>query len=411
MEYFIDIGGRPGYDCNGFCKFCYFKNVKTPIVFGCKYCLPFKKGCDYCTNGIIEHNTFGFKPLNYIISELEFKMKLQESNNIEFFNITGGGDISCYPYLHDLISFLSEFNIPIKIGYTSGKGFKLNDINFLINNNIYEVNYSLFSSSYRLRSEYLNDKNPQESLKIFHDISSYLNVYASIVLIKGVNDGIYLENTLDFIEKSNCKNLLLLRFGNTIENGLILKNGPILNGISSYSIDEFKNIIYELSGKRKNIRISGTPIGDPNNGSPFAILKHENYIKKLPIIKKKATIITGSVAYPYLNELFVKIGNNNINVIPLKKEIACLITEDDLKDINLKNVKNTVIIPGRCLIHDKSAKSFFSSDGNDRLVRRGPDILTVDGEISISMNLDQILDLEYKQFSELIIQINSIGVD
>ncbi|MGB8219397.1 MAG: methanogenesis-associated radical SAM protein, partial [Methanoregula sp.] len=45
----VDIGGRAGVDCRGFCEYCYFRKVKTTRAFGCRYCLPFKKGCDYCT--------------------------------------------------------------------------------------------------------------------------------------------------------------------------------------------------------------------------------------------------------------------------------------------------------------------------------------------------------------------------
>ena len=43
----VDIGGRPGVDCRGFCAYCYFKHVKDVPPFGCRYCLPFLKGCDY----------------------------------------------------------------------------------------------------------------------------------------------------------------------------------------------------------------------------------------------------------------------------------------------------------------------------------------------------------------------------
>lgn len=411
MDFIIDIGGRPGYDCNGFCKFCYFKNIKKDsfVSFGCKYCLPFKKGCQYCTYGIKEYSS-GFKPLKQVLSEIYIQLKsIENEKNLDSFHITGGGDISCYPYLLELVDFLSELNYPIKIGYTSGKGFSIENINSLLKYNISEINYSLFSSSYKLRKEYLNDNCPWTSLKKYNLLCDNCKVYTSILLIKGINDGDVLTNTLNFIESSKSRDVLLMRFSNFIENGLILNNTPILNGIKCHTPLEFKEIIYNESIKRPNLRISGTPIGDPKTNAPFAIIKDTSYLKKLPVIKKRATIITGSIASFYLKKLFSIIGNNLVNVIGVKKEIACLITENDLNDINLKYVQETVFVPGRCLIHESKLKSFFSSDGINRIVRRGPNMLTVDGEISISMSKEEVLNFEVSNLSSLIDSINTIG--
>ena len=61
----VDIGGKPGVNCRGFCTYCYFKHAKDVPPFGCKYCLPFKKGCDYCTRGVKEGYE-GFLPLKEV---------------------------------------------------------------------------------------------------------------------------------------------------------------------------------------------------------------------------------------------------------------------------------------------------------------------------------------------------------
>ena len=58
----VDIGGSPGIGCRGFCEYCYFKKVRGVQPLGCRYCLPFKKGCDYCTRGVKEEYP-GFKDL------------------------------------------------------------------------------------------------------------------------------------------------------------------------------------------------------------------------------------------------------------------------------------------------------------------------------------------------------------
>ena len=65
----VDLGGRPGLDCRGFCSYCYFKHVRGTTAFGCRHCLPFKKGCDYCTRGVREGYE-GFKDLRTVAEEM-----------------------------------------------------------------------------------------------------------------------------------------------------------------------------------------------------------------------------------------------------------------------------------------------------------------------------------------------------
>ena len=107
--------------------------------------------------------------------------------------------------------------------------------------------------------------------------------------------------------------------------------------------------------------------------------------------------------------IFQKFGGS-VNVLSVNKDIGCLITLEDFLDIDLASVKDTVIIPGRALAHEKEIKKALSRDGRDRLVARGPDKLTVDGEMSISMTKQEVLDLEVEAFGELIEAINALGV-
>ena len=94
----------------------------------------------------------------------------------------------------------------------------------------------------------------------------------------------------------------------------------------------------------------------------------------------------------------------------MRKDVGCLITIDDFLSLDLAGVKDTVIIPGRTLAHEKEIKKALSRDGRDRLVVRGPERLTVDGEMSISMTKQEVLDLEVEAFTELIEAINALGV-
>ena len=120
MEILADVGGRPGLDCKGFCSYCYFKGVKSVSPFGCKFCMPFQKGCDYCSRAIVEGYP-GFKPMDAVVFEVAGKCMGSIPDKV---TISGGGDLSCYPDLLPLTKMLSQGMVPIALGYTSGKGFK-----------------------------------------------------------------------------------------------------------------------------------------------------------------------------------------------------------------------------------------------------------------------------------------------
>jgi methanogenesis marker radical SAM protein len=406
VEILADVGGSPGKDCKGFCKYCYFKLVKDVPAFGCKHCMPFQKGCDYCTRGIKEQYP-GFKPLPMVTSEV--MGALMFNRNADKITISGGGDVSCYPELKDLVAYLGQLNLPIHLGYTSGKGFdSADDADFFIENGVTEVTFTVFSAMPTLRREYMNDKHPEESLEALKRFCKSCDVYAASVLIPGVNDGEDLTRTCDLLKKWGVKGVILMRFANSEEQGLILNNAPLIKGVKPHSIGEFENIVKDIAS-RYPFRVTGTPLGDPKLGSPFAIRKDPKALLKLPKVKLDATLISGSVAAPLLQEIFTKLGST-VNVVPVKKDIACLITINDIKGIDLKDVKETVIFPGRALVHDKEIEEVLTKDGVDRLVRRGPDRLTADGEMTISMTKEEILDYEIGAFTELIELINAIGL-
>lgn len=406
VEVLADVGGSPGKDCRGFCKYCYFKLVKEVPAFGCKHCMPFQKGCDYCTRGIKEQYE-GFKPLMMVAGDVQ--QSLMFTPGVDKITISGGGDVSCYPELKELVQFLSQFNIPIHLGYTSGKGFDgADDADFYIANNVKEVTFTVFSADPKKRKEYMNDKHPEQSLEALRKFCKSCDVYAASVLIPGVNDGEDLIKTCDTLEKWGVKGVILMRFANSEDQGLILQNAPVIKGVKPHTIEEFEAIVKDIASKYK-FRVTGTPLGDPKLGSPFAIRHDPKKLLKLPKVTKEATIISGSVAAPMLKEIFDKLGGT-VNVAATKKDIACLITIKDIKALDLKDIKDTVIIPGRALVFDKETEEVLSADGVERFVRRGPDRLTADGEMTICMKKSEIIDFEIEAFTELIELINAIGL-
>lgn len=407
MEIVADIGGSPGIDCKGFCSYCYFRKVKDVPPFGCKHCFPFSKGCDYCTRSIKESYP-GFKPAQVVMREVSQSLHFSHGN-VEKFTVSGGGDISCYEELPDLVYFLSQFERPIHLGYTSGKGFNsVEEADFYIQTGVTEVSFTVFATDPELRRKYMNDPEPQASLEALKRFCESCEVYAAIVVIPGVNDADVLDRTLQDLEEMGAKGAILMRFANSFKEGLILANAPVLEDITTHSIEEFTSIVREKAAKY-NIRITGTPLEDPLISCPFAIRNEPDCLAKLPEITKKATIITSMAAQSRLREIFEKLGGQ-VNVVPVEKDIGCLITIEDFRNLDLSNLEETIIIPGRTLAHDNEIKEALCRDGIDRLVRRGPDQLTYDGEMSIGLTKEEVLDFEVEQFSELIQQINAVGM-
>ncbi len=161
MEILADVGGRPGLDCNGFCSYCYFKGAKRVPAFGCKHCMPFQKGCDYCSRAISEGYP-GFKPMEGVLFEVAGKCMGSIPDKV---TISGGGDLSCYPDLLPLTRTLSQGMVPISLGYTSGKGFKTeDDADALIDAGVMEVSFTVFSTKPELRRKYMNDRNAEIAL-------------------------------------------------------------------------------------------------------------------------------------------------------------------------------------------------------------------------------------------------------
>ncbi len=402
----VDIGGSPGINCRGFCEYCYFKKVRGVQPLGCRYCLPFKKGCDYCTRGVKEEYA-GFKDLRTIADETLANLQSKQGE-IERITISGGGDPSCYPQFNDLIELLGSTEAPLHIGYTSGKGWDDPAIaDLLIENGLTEISFTVFATDLKLRKKYMHDPTPEASLAILERLCGAADVYAAAVVLPGVNDGKVLEETCRWLQDQGAKGLILMRFANNADQGLILGNGPVMSKQKVQSVESFRDMITDLS-KKFTMKISGTPLWDPEIGSPFAILDKPDLLVKLPRVTKRASVISGSIATPSIEKILRSCGSE-VPVTAVQKEIACLITVDDIRSLSLSELEEVVIIPGRAFVHDAEVQKVLSRDGTDRLVIRGPDMLTADAETSMGMTRDRVLMIEMEGFSELIQTINRYG--
>ena len=413
MQLVADVGGIPGRDCNGFCKYCYFRKVKEVKSFGCAHCLPNKIGCERCSKGVSE--TQGdFKSPFEVMNEVQTAMMMAMGHQGEISAyISGGGDISCYPHLENLTANLNQFSISSVLGYTCGKGIDDSDMaTRLINNGVKEVSFTIFSSDPKLRKEWVKDPNPTEALKACQIFCENIDLTGAAVIIPGVNDGDVLRETCNSLEEWGAKGMLLMRFANTFNEGLILGNEPIIKGIESQPVEEFGELVKQINSEYK-FRVSGTPVCDPETGGPFAIAKDENevFLQFIKPITGEATVITSKIAEPYLTKIFSKLETGeNVNIVACEKEIACLITKEDLEKLDLSEIKDTVIIPGRSFVHQLDAERILSADGVERLIGRGPDTLSVDGELSIDMTDENVIERELEEFNDLVDAINFFGM-
>lgn len=401
----MDVGGRPGFDCGNFCSFCYFKGVQRVEPSGCRRCEPHKKGCDYCSREVLEIEP-GFKPLDQMVFEVSQKTFHSSPGTII---IKGNGDVSCYPDLLKLVKTVSDGKVPVYLDYTSGKGFtRGNEAEALVDAGVRRISFSIFSTDTELRRKYVNDKHPEAVLANLRTFCESCDVYAMAVLVPGVNDGPALEKTAQDLVEMGAKGLMLMAFANNREQGLIFGNAPIMPATTPHTVEDLRRMTNEISEKYE-MRVIGTPLWDPHTKAPFALAYHKQELKRLPAIERSATIITSRVAYPMLSSIFRELGDE-VNVVAVKKEIGSLITLEDFADLDLKDVKERVIIPGMVLAHDKEIRRALRRDGKSRLVFRGPDNLTVESERSIYLTPRQVLDRELEAFTGLIEEINDLGI-
>ena len=413
MQIVADVGGIPGKDCNGFCKYCYFRKVKGTEALGCKNCSLGKVGCESCTTGVRETGNEFQSPF-FVISSVQNSLMLGNYRDANLkVNISGGGDVSCYPHLFDVVSAFSDFGLPVHLGYTSGKG--INDAKMaedLVSKEVSEVTFTVFSTDPQIRREWVNDKTAEESINALQIFCESSEVHAASVIVPGVNDGEDLLKTCSTLEDWGAKAFILMRFANFRNQGLILGNEPVLEGVVPHEIDEFEALVRKINDEF-NFKVTGTPLCDPDNDTPFAISKDKNkeYLDILSKVTSEATIVTSKVAAPFIEKIIGNIeASDLVNVVAVDQDIGCLITQKDIEEIDFSQLKDTVILPGRAYVHDKVAEEILSSDGVNRLVARGPDKLTVDGEMSGTLNGQDVLKHELVAFQDLIEAINFFGV-
>lgn len=375
--------------------------------------MPGTFGCEYCTSGVREQKNQFIPPFMVVGSVQNSLMMGNYRENDLKINISGGGDVSCYPHLLDITSAFSEWDIPIHLGYTSGKGIDdSKTAKELLSHGVEEVTFTVFSTDADIRKKWMGDPSPQASLDALKIFCEGCEVHAAAVIVQGVNDADRLLETCRNLEEWGADALILMRFANFRNQGLILGNEPIIEGVEPHTLQEFEELVRSIN-QDFNLRVTGTPLCDPENDAPFALIKSKNhtYLDLLSEVTSEATIVSSKIAAPYIERVFELIdASEMVNVVAVDQDIGCLITQRDLEDLDLKELKETVIIPGRAFVHDKKAEEILSRDGVERIVARGPEKLSVDGEMSGTLGREDVLKTELIAFQDLIEAINFFGV-
>ena len=159
---FVDVGGRPGIDCGGFCQFCFFKNVDynklESLDFGCVNCPPDKIGCNRC-----QHTLTGVKndfiPIHKVLMDMETKLAMENvwatiNKNIQVV-VYAEADTFFYPDIIQLVSIIKDSQLPLHLSYTSGKVPKVDILTEkLISLGLDELTFSAFSTNPDIRRKW-----------------------------------------------------------------------------------------------------------------------------------------------------------------------------------------------------------------------------------------------------------------
>ncbi|MEI2761627.1 MAG: hypothetical protein V9E95_05225 [Methanothrix soehngenii] len=68
-----------------------------------------------------------------------------------------------------------------------------------------------------------------------------------------------MEKTCNDLEEMGARGLILMRFANRRDQGLILGNGPIMPGIIPHTIEEFRDLVTHTA-EMHSFRVTGTPL-------------------------------------------------------------------------------------------------------------------------------------------------------
>ncbi|MFA5524161.1 MAG: DUF512 domain-containing protein [Tissierellales bacterium] len=274
------------------------------------------------------------------------------------------------------------------------------EIDRIIRYRLSPINVSVHTTDPELRIKMLNNKNAgkvYDILKRFSEAGIEMN--CQIVLIPSINDGCYLDKTLNDLSNlyPNISSVAVVPIGLT-------KYREGLSQLDIYDYDSANELIEYIKGKQKkylknlNTRFvfasdefyilakRSVPEYEEYEGFPqyengvglmrsfyCEVQEALNVLGKDSVLNKTYTIVTGVLAYSFIkdivNMITGKIEGLHLNVVPIinvffgeKITVSGLITGNDLiNQLKKHEIKDGVIIPRSML---KSGEEVFLDDIN-----------------------------------------------
>lgn len=295
-----------------------------------------------------------------------------------------------------------------------------NDIERIIQMRLPRINVSVHTVDAELRKRMLSNKNSEvlSIMKRFADRGITMN--CQIVLCKDINDGVKLDETINALSSlyPHVKSVCVVPVGLTSHRSGLAPLKQFDSTSAKEVINQLKKHQQKLLDKLKTRFVfpsdefyvcANLPLPSfeeyedflqIENGvgliaSLFQEFKQAKRNRKHYKISDNISIATGVSAAPFIQELVNMLGNNNINVYPIKNTffgksitVAGLITGGDLiSQLSDKALGETLLIP-RCMLN------------TDELFL--DDVTISDVENALNIKLRPIENDGYKLFDALI---------
>ncbi|MBQ3115129.1 MAG: DUF512 domain-containing protein [Clostridia bacterium] len=265
--------------------------------------------------------------------------------------------------------------------YITLTNLKEQDINRIIDMHLPRINVSVHTVNSELRTKMLNNNNSDvlSVIKRFYDAKIFMD--CQVVLCKGINDGVYLDETITELAKlyPYVQSLSVVPVGLTCHRDGLCK-------LDGFDKDDAGRVITQVyNHSRKCLKELGTsfvfasdefyvkaqhPLPDASfyedylqieNGVGLlsSFIEEWNNAKK-PEVTTKKTIATGVSAAPYLRELVDGV-TDKVNVVAISNNffgntitVAGLLTGKDIvEQLKGKDLGEVLILPEVLLNYDR----------------------------------------------------------
>ena len=258
------------------------------------------------------------------------------------------------------------------------------DLSRIINYKLSPINISVHTTNHNLRQKILNNNNAPNILEQIELLANnYIDLNFQIVLLKGINDGIELINTIESLlpfTKKHAKSLSIVPVGLTKYRDNLPQLEPytkkdarqVIELVKVYKDTNFVFLADEFYLKAELELPSYEDYGDflqLENGVGMARLfihQFEEAFKKPTLLKepKTVSIVTGTLAYTFMQSIVLKLAKKHqiqIHLYPISNTFfgeqvtvsGLICASDIIKELAGKDLGTQVFIPNNMLKDDE----------------------------------------------------------